>query len=97
MTAAFRDERPGARSVSLPHRCLAIQISEGPDTFHGDAYRTADPGPSARHSIMNRRNASEKSGCQRDRAGRFSMMSPAAQAMRFSSCARVVSLSGHRM
>jgi hypothetical protein len=36
-------------------------------------------------------------GCQRDSGGRFSMMSPIAQAMRFSSSARATSLSGQRM
>jgi hypothetical protein len=35
--------------------------------------------------------------CQRDRAGRFSMMSPAVQAILFSSISRVTSLSGQRM
>lgn len=48
-------------------------------------------------STMNLVNASANSGCQRDRAGRFSMISPAAQAMRFSSIALITSLSGQRI
>ena len=41
--------------------------------------------------------ASAQSGCQRESGGRFCVMSPAAQAMRFSSSARGTSLSGQRM
>ena len=48
-------------------------------------------------SSTNRLKASAQSGCQRDSGGRFSMMSPIAQAIRFSSSDRVTSLSGHRM
>jgi hypothetical protein len=42
-------------------------------------------------------NFAEKSLCQRDSGGRFSMTSPIAQAMRRSSSARGTSLSGQRM
>ena len=42
-------------------------------------------------------NASPKSLCQRESGGRFSTMSPAAHKMRFSSSARVASLSGQRI
>lgn len=57
-----------------------------PDVSLGD-YRSA----------MQALNASAQSGCQRDRGGRFSIRSPAAQAMRRSSSARLTSLSGQRM
>lgn len=39
-------------------------------------------------------NASDQSGCQRERGGRFSMMSPADQAIRLASSSSVTSLSG---
>ena len=77
-----------AGSAPFGRRCLAQAAPPKPsDGFVGYS-------PASRMKVA---KASAKCGCQRESAGRFSITSPIAQAMRLSSIARVTSLSGHRM
>lgn len=92
----------GRREIGLPVQGVA-EADEGRPRRRGGRPKMGSLTPAgvrarrATYPSMDRLKASAKSGCQRESAGRFSMMSPAAQAIRFSSCARVVSLSGQRM
>ncbi len=74
-----------------------VELEHGAGRGRARHGRQRDAHGDGRDHGENRSKASAKSGCQRDSAGRLSIMSPAAQRMRWRSISGVVSSSGHRM